>query len=108
MIAVTETFFPASVERVVVIVELPIDEEEQQVEEDVGETDEADPVVGAVAAAVAQEAETEVEPPLVPEVEDDDEFDPTEPDDFQDCVDGHQPGPGPGPSPGPFCSDILS
>lgn len=85
-----------------------MDDEEQQVDEDVGGTDEADPVEGAVVAVVAQEAETEVVPPLVPEVEDDDELDPTEPDDFQDCVDGHQPGPGPGPSPGPFCSDILS
>ncbi|KAK2584032.1 hypothetical protein KPH14_006486 [Odynerus spinipes] len=97
-------------------------EEEQHVDEDVGETaeeetDDVGPVVGAVAAAVAQEAETEAEP-LAPLVEDDEDEEvvPMEAEDFQGCVeDGHQPGPDPGPGPGPepsppgpFCSDILS
>lgn len=89
-----------------------MEDEEQQVVEEVGETaDETDvgPVVGVLTPVVPHEAETELLPPEVDDDEDE-EVVPTEPDDFQGCVDdGHQPGPGPGPSPpGPFCSDILS
>ena len=122
---VTDTFFPVSVERLGLI-ETPMQDRGQQVADVLVEVEE---LVGDELELVAQETETDAGP-AAEGAEVDDEVaaavaaDDDDADDFQVCVDGHQPesepGPGPGfrhspiscasfgPSLGPFCSDILS
>jgi len=112
LIAVTDTFFPVSVERLGLIVqEMPMHDEGQQFAEELVEVEE---LVVDEPDAEAHETEMDAEAPAVAaaavEVDEVDDVAATE--DFHACVGGHQaasePGPGPGPSLGPFCSDILS
>lgn len=103
---VTDTFFPASVERVGLMVQdTPMQDDGQQVADEIEVEVELVEVLDT-----AQDMETVAEAATEVEVEEIDEAVAT--DDFHVCVDGHQfesdPGPGPGPSLGPFCSDILS